>query len=140
MRISDWSSDVCSSDLVWALADPEGSQSLKQIAPGMALLGFSTDLGIAVVSSCENFFSRIDEPIQLIITSPPYPLAKPRRYGTVTEAQYADWLCKTLDTVIKLLVPGGNIRIKVGNDVFMRNSTALSLYCERLILAIHARI
>src|SRR3546814_1710416 len=94
MRISDWSSDVCSSDLVWALADPEGSQSLKQIAPGMALLGFSTDLGIAVVSSCENFFSRIDEPIHLIITSPPYPLAKPRRYGNVTEAQYVDWLCK----------------------------------------------
>src|SRR3546814_1894624 len=104
MRISDWSSDVCSSDLVWALADPEGSQSLKQIAPGMALLGFSTDLGIAVVSSCENFFSRIDEPIHLIITSPPYPLAKPRRYGNVTEAQYVDWLCKTLEPVIKLLV------------------------------------
>src|SRR3546814_19481809 len=73
------------------------------------------------------------------MTSPPYPLAKPRRYGNVTEAQYVDWLCKTLEPVIKLLVPGGSICINVGNDVFMPNSPARSLYRERLIVALHDR-
>src|SRR3546814_4504975 len=34
MRISDWSSDVCSSDLVVDLHDPSGSDCLRQGAPG----------------------------------------------------------------------------------------------------------
>ncbi len=99
---------------IWALTDLEGDQNLKQIAPGMSLLGFSTELGIAVVAHCEDFFSRISEPVHLIITSPPYPLAKPRRYGNVSEADYVDWLCKTLEPVIKLMVPGGSLCLNIG--------------------------
>ncbi len=124
---------------LWALTDLDGDQKLKQIAPGMALLGFSTELGIAIVAHCESFFSRIKTPISLIITSPPYPLAKARHYGNVSEAVYVDWVCATLEPVIKLMVPGASLCLNIGNDIFMPNSPARSMYRERLLLALHDR-
>ncbi|ANN80907.1 DNA methyltransferase (plasmid) [Bordetella flabilis] len=113
---------------------------LPLIADGAAILGFSTELGIAVISSCEHFFTKISEPIHLIVTSPPYPLAQPRAYGNVPESRYVDWLCKVLEPVVRNLVQGGSICLNVGNDVFMQRSPARSLYRERLILALHARL
>lgn len=126
---------------VWKLTGKgvDGSE-LPLVADGMAILGFSTDLGIAVISSCENFFSKISEPIHLIVTSPPYPLAQPRAYGNVEEGRYVDWLCKVLEPVVRNLVQGGSICLNVGNDVFMSKSPARSLYRERLVLALHARL
>ncbi|CAM5564049.1 DNA methyltransferase [Eoetvoesiella caeni] len=118
----------------WALADLDGPQELKQIAPGLSLLGFSTELGIAVVSTCETFFARFDQPIHLIITSPPFPLAKPRKYGNPSLKDYVQWVVKTLEPVIKHLVPGGSICINVGNEIFVPGTPARSLYRERLIL------
>lgn len=126
---------------VWRLTGKgiEGSD-MPVVAEGGSILGFSTELGIAVIASCEHFFAKINEPIHLIITSPPYPLAKPRAYGNVSEVQYVDWLCRTLEPVVKNLVQGGSICLNVGNDIFLPKSPARSLYRERLILALHARL
>lgn len=93
-----------------------------------------------MISSCENFYAKVSDPISLIITSPPYPLAQPRAYGNVSEARYVDWLCKVLEPVVRNLVQGGSICLNVGNDIFMPGSPARSLYRERLILALHARL
>lgn len=67
---------------VWQLTGKgvDGSD-MPLVADGTAILGFSTELGIAVIASCENFFAKISDPIHLIVTSPPYPLAQPRAYG-----------------------------------------------------------
>ncbi|WP_207545755.1 site-specific DNA-methyltransferase [Achromobacter insolitus] len=126
---------------VWKLTGKglDGS-GLPLVADGTAILGFSTELGIAVISSCEHFFSKVSEPIHLIVTSPPYPLAQPRAYGNVSEVRYVDWLCKVLEPVVRNLVQGGSICLNVGNDIFMPNSPARSLYRERLVLALHARL
>src|SRR3546814_20331055 len=44
MRISDWSSDVCSSDLRTCLsADPENVEALRLLAGVAASTGYSTD-------------------------------------------------------------------------------------------------
>lgn len=56
---------------VWSLVHPESENGLRRIADGVALLGFSTRLGVAVLSSCEHFFSRFNEPVHLVVTSPP---------------------------------------------------------------------
>ena len=61
---------------VWRLR-PREDQQLTPPVPGMTLVGFSTNLGVALWSSCD-VFQRINEPVALLITSPPYPLAKPR--------------------------------------------------------------
>jgi DNA modification methylase len=124
---------------IWQLTS-QASKELNRIQPTVSVLGFSTELGIAILGSCENVFSKIDAPIHLVITSPPYPLAKPRSYGNPTESQYVDWICKTIEPVVKNLVQGGSICLNVSNDVFMTGTPARSLYRERLIIALHDRL
>lgn len=123
----------------WQLT-PKAKDDLVQAEPKRVLLGFSTHLGMALWSSCEDVFSKIDEPIALALTSPPYPLAVPRAYGNPTEPQYVDWICHMLEPIVKNLVQGGSIVLNISNDIFMPKSPARSLYRERLVLALHDRL
>jgi site-specific DNA-methyltransferase (cytosine-N4-specific) len=127
----------------WRLTDAgmaKVKRKLTPAAPATVLLGFHTKLGIALWSSCNDVFSRIDEPIALCLTSPPYPLAQPRDYGNVSEPQFVDWLCGLLEPIVKNLMPGGSIMLNVSNDIFMPKSPARSMYRERLVLALHDRL
>jgi site-specific DNA-methyltransferase (cytosine-N4-specific) len=124
---------------VWALTKP-AAKDLSQIDPKVSVVGFSTELGIAILGSCDTVFAAFDAPITLVVTSPPYPLANARKYGNVSEQAYVDWICKTLAPVVKNLVPGGSICLNVSNDIFTPGSPARSLYRERLVLALHDRL
>lgn len=124
---------------VWQLTSP-ASKDLDRISDNVAVVGFSTDLGIAILGSCETVFSRIDAPVHLCITSPPYPLAKARKYGNPTEPEYVDWICRILEPIVRNLVPGGSICLNVSNDIFVPGTPARSLYRERLVLALHDRL
>lgn len=123
----------------WRLVSNAEKDELQPIDSTVMLLGFSTRLGAAVVASCEDFFSMAHVDIDLVFTSPPYPLANARRYGNPTEQEYVDWLCNALEPVVKNLVDGGSVCLNIGNDIFMPKSPARSLYQERLILALHDR-
>lgn len=114
----------------------------KQLTPaphGMTLVGFSTKLGLALWSSCE-VFQRISEPIALVLTSPPYALAKPRRYGNPAEQDIVDFICASVEPLVRNLVPGGSVVLQTTNDVFVPGSPARSLYLEELTLAMHRRL
>ncbi len=124
---------------VWRLTKP-ASKDLSQIDPKVSVVGFSTELGIAILGSCDTVFAAFDAPLTLVITSPPYPLATARNYGNPPENVYVDWICKTLAPVVKNLVPGGSICLNISNDIFMPQSPARSLYRERLVLALHDRL
>lgn len=119
----------------WRLKQGE-QEKLIPIDDNCAILGFSTELGVAIIAKCEHFFSRFNEPIHLILTSPPYPLQQPRSYGNVGESDYVDWFCKTIEPVVKHMVPGGSMCINLSNDIFLHKSPARSLYRERLVLAL----
>lgn len=124
---------------LWELTKPTNKE-LNEMQPDMAVLGFSTELGIAILGSCDHVFSNIDAPIQLILTSPPYPLTSARRYGNVDEAQYTDWICKVLEPLVKNMLPGASMVLNISNDVFLSKSPARSMYCERVLLALHDRL
>lgn len=124
---------------VWQLTR-RASKDLNQIQSNVAVVGFSTDLGVAILGACEHVFSHLDAPITLVLTSPPYPLQKARAYGNPTEAQYVDWICETLEPMVKNLRPGGSICLNISNDVFLPGLPARSLYRERLVLALHDRL
>ena len=123
----------------WQLTTPAGND-LNRVQAGVSVVGFSTDLGVAILGSCESVFSAIDAPIALVLTSPPYPLAKPRSYGNPPEAEYVDWICRTLEPVVKNLVRGGSLCLNISNDIFMSGTPARSMYCERLLLALHDKL
>ena len=118
----------------------EREQLLEPSSPGLIQLGFSTELGMALWADCRDAFSQIDEPIHLVLTSPPYPLAKPRDYGGPGRDEYVDWLCACLEPLVKRLAPGASVFLNVSNDIFETKSPARSLYRERLVLALYDRL
>lgn len=124
---------------VWRLTQPAG-KDLSKIQPGVSVVAFSTDLGIAILGSCDTVFAAIDAPIALTITSPPYPLSNARRYGNPTEPEYVDWICRMLEPVVRHLMPGGSVVLNVSNDIFEPGLPSRSIYRERLILALHDRL
>lgn len=124
---------------LWRLTKPAG-KDLSEMSSSVSVVGFSTELGIAILGACENVFSGLDAPITLVVTSPPYPLQSARAYGNPAEHVYVDWICKTLEPVVKNLVRGGSICLNVSNDIFLSHSPARSLYRERLVLALHERL
>jgi len=124
---------------VWRLTQPAG-KDLSKIQPGVSVVAFSTELGIAILGSCDTVFAALDAPIALTITSPPYPLAKARRYGNPTEPEYVDWVCRMLEPVVRNLMRGGSVVLNVSNDIFEPGLPSRSLYRERLILALHDRL
>ncbi len=124
---------------VWRIT-PRGKKKLTPAAPGQVLLGFSTDLGVALWAAAQDVFSAIDTPITLCLSSLPYPLAVPRAYGNPRESEYVDWAVRLLEPIAKLLVPGGSICLNLSNDIFLSGTPARSLYLERLTIALHERL
>lgn len=124
---------------VWQLSQPAG-EDLNKVNPGVSVIAYSTELGVAILGSCDTVFAAVDSPITLCLTSPPYPLAKARSYGNPSEAEYVDWICRMLEPIVKNLVRGGSICLNISNDIFVPGSPARSLYRERLVLALHDRL
>ena len=53
--------------------------------------------------------------VQLIFTSPPFPLTREKKYGNLTGDNYSNWLAAYAPTWAKFLTPDGSIVIEVGN-------------------------
>lgn len=123
---------------LWALSH-RAKQDLHRARPTITLLAFSTDLGIAIWGSNRDVFTRLDLPITLCVTSPPYPLRRARAYGNPTVTDYVDFICQALEPIIHQLVPGGSICLNLGNDIFEAGSPARTLYRERTLIALCER-
>ncbi|MBB3923610.1 site-specific DNA-methyltransferase [Xanthomonas arboricola] len=119
----------------WRLTE-EGKRRTGKAAPGVALLAFSTDLGLAIWGSWESVFPRLDEKIVLCLTSPPYPLRKPRAYGNPPIHLYVDFIVKALEPIVRNLADGGSIALNLSNDIFEAGLPSRELYLERLTLAL----
>lgn len=53
--------------------------------------------------------------VDLIFTSPPFPLLKKKRYGNHTGSQYLAWFCSFAKLFRSMLKPNGSIVIELGN-------------------------
>lgn len=105
---------------------------------GRALIAFSTRLGIAIWAHWEDVLPRLDTPINLVVTSPPYLLARQRAYGGISdEKEYVDFIVRAIEPVVSTLAPGGSICLNLGNNCFEPGSPARRLYQQRLVLALH---
>jgi DNA modification methylase len=124
---------------VWQLTE-RASKDLDRAAAGVKLVAFHTDLGMAIWSRHQDVFQGLREPITLYISSPPYPLRQARAYGNPDEARYVDFICESIEPIVRNLVAGGSIILNVSNDIFENRSPARSLYLERLVLALHDRL
>jgi DNA modification methylase len=81
---------------------------------------FRTNLGQLFVGNCEKILSgplsrRFAGKVDLIFTSPPFPLNDKKRYGNLQGDQYRDWLAAFAPLFASLLSPRGSVVIEIGN-------------------------
>lgn len=111
-----------------------GKNYLQNIRPGFVVTIYETDLGVALWAEAEAAAAVIDDDvINLIITSPEYPLVKPKHYGNRTGTEYLDWLTELASEWRRMLVDDGSLVLNVG-PVWQKGAPIESIYQERLLL------
>lgn len=81
---------------------------------------FKTKLGKLYCGASEkliesNLLAEFEGQVQLIFTSPPFPLQKKKRYGNKNGQEYLEWLSAFAPLFSKLLKPDGSLVIEIGN-------------------------
>lgn len=102
------------------------------------VVAVSTSVGMCIWTKSPNIFEDvIQDDVHLVLTSPPYPIQKPRAYGGIHESEYTDFICRAIEPIMTRMVPGASIVLNLSNDVFEQGSPARSIYLERLVVALH---
>jgi len=82
---------------------------------------YKTELGRSVLAKAEdllgdNRYSRaLGAGVDLVFTSPPFPLNRKKRYGNLQGDAYVDWLAGFAPLLRGLLKPKGSIVLELGN-------------------------
>lgn len=84
-------------------------------------LAYSTQWGRMHLGKSDHILSngslaRFEGKVNLIFTSPPFPLNRKKRYGNETGDAYIRWLCEFGPLFKKMLTPDGSIVIEMGNS------------------------
>ncbi len=98
-----------------------GSANAWELEPeGLVNVAYSTERGAMLHGRIE---AALDDPliaaasgnVNLILTSPPFPLVRKKRYGNENGAAYLEWLESLAAPLSELLAPDGSIVIEIGN-------------------------
>jgi site-specific DNA-methyltransferase (cytosine-N4-specific) len=105
---------------------------------GTLKAAYKTDGGTAYNCSIEEFiasnnFEALVGKVDLILTSPPYPLVSPKSYGNRVGEDYKQWLAGIVTQLSSLLKPKGSVVIEIGNAWNRGIPTMSTLPLETLI-------
>lgn len=84
-------------------------------------VAYKTKYGTAYQSRIEDFIrspeaKKLRGKVQLIVTSPPFPLLRPKRYGNSQGQEYIDWISEIACGLVPLLKNDGSLVIEIGNS------------------------
>lgn len=101
---------------------------------------FSTNLGRAYLANIEDFLvspeaKRLAGKVDLIFTSPPFPLASPKKYGNKVGEQYLNWMVDVARGLRGLLSDSGSLVVEIGN-CWTKGSPTMSLLPLKTLLSI----
>ena len=71
--------------------------------------------------------------VNLVFTSPPFPLNRKKSYGNLTGKTYEDWLAGFSKEFVEFLKPDGSIVIEIGNSWNPREPTMSTLGLKSLL-------
>jgi site-specific DNA-methyltransferase (cytosine-N4-specific) len=99
---------------------------------------YKTKFGEAYNCSIEKFiesekFEILKGKVDLILTSPPYPLVSPKAYGNRVGEDYKNWLAEIMKDLKLLLKPKGSLVVEIGNAWDKGIPTMSTLPLESLI-------
>lgn len=71
--------------------------------------------------------------INLILTSPPFPLVKKKEYGNLVGQEYIDWMTETASNCLDFLTEDGSLVIEIGNAWEAGQPTISTIPMEALL-------
>ena len=83
-------------------------------------VAYVTDQGKMIEGTIESSLeaglcAEAEGAVQLLLTSPPFPLNRKKKYGNLQGQDYIDWLSGLAPRLGKLLTPTGSLVIELGN-------------------------
>lgn len=99
------------------MVTPYATLGAPEIPPSVA---YTTELGTMLRGTIENCLAsealeHLRGKVQLLLTSPPFPLNRKKKYGNLTGDAYVAWLAGLAPSFSELLAPSGSIVIEIGN-------------------------
>jgi site-specific DNA-methyltransferase (cytosine-N4-specific) len=79
---------------------------------------FHSPLGKLFIGRCETVLKAMPSlkgKVQLLLTSPPFPLKRKKKYGNLEGDKYLEWLTSLAPTFADLLTPDGSLVVEIGN-------------------------
>lgn len=106
-------------------------------------VAYSTEWGRMILGSAERVLTsklaeRLSGRVQLIFTSPPFPLNRKKKYGNLQGEAYVSWLADFAPLFRRLLAPRGSVVIEVGN-AWEPGEPVMSTLALRALLAFQER-
>lgn len=103
----------------------------SDILPRIAAPHYLTDRGICYQMDWQdaltsNEFSSMKGKASLILTSPPFPLNRKKKYGNLNGDDYLDWMAKCAEILSDFVASNGSIVIEMGN-AWNKGSPTMSL-------------
>lgn len=101
---------------------------------------FATRLGRAYQGTLEEFLAspqgaQFSGQVDLILTSPPFPLRAKKSYGNLQGDEYVEWISDLMASASRLLSPQGSMVVEIGNS-WDPGVPAMSLLPLRALLGI----
>lgn len=102
-------------------------------------LAYRTDLGHMLVGKIEDALehptlAEVRGRVNLVFTSPPFPLVRKKRYGNESGEKYVAWLKGLAPRLVEMLAPDGSIVIELGN-AWVKGSPVMSTLPLEALLA-----
>lgn len=99
---------------------------------------YSTKYGICLNCDCQEMIDKYMSKkyagkVQLVFTSPPFPLNRKKSYGNLSGEEYINWLCAIGKKLSSLLTDNGSMVIELGNAWNQGEPTISTLPLETLL-------
>ena len=99
---------------------------------------YETALGAMYVGAAEQILSgrklaALKGHVNIVFTSPPFPLNRKKRYGNLQGKEYVSWLAGFADLFKSLLTPDGSIVMELGNAWVAGSPTMSTLTLKALL-------
>jgi hypothetical protein len=104
----------------------------------MMKIAYRTDFGVCICGKAEETLTSdliTDHlgKVNLILTSPPFPLNRKKKYGNLQGEEYVEWIASFASSFRNLLDSRGSIIIEVGNTWEPGKPTMSTLALEALL-------
>lgn len=106
----------------------------KEIFSSLTNVVYKTRAGFMLCEDSKNVLSSLpDNSINLVLTSPPFPLQRKKEYGNKEQHEYIDWLLEFAQLIYKKLKDDGSFVIDLGG-AYKKGIPVRSLYNFRLLV------